>query len=328
MNSVLRLNMTLPGLDPELLATMYAASLDMAAFADSAGFTAVTTDEHHGADDGWMPATLVYTGMLAARTSRIAVAVQALLLPLHDPLRVAEDLAVLDLASGGRVAVTLGVGYRPEEYAAHGKSWEHRGRLMDEAVAALLDAWLGEPFDFRGERVRVTPVPRTKPHPPIMIGGSARPGARRAARFGLPFAPPAYLPELEAYYYEQCARHGTTGFVVSPPPDLSLVFVSDDPDQAWAEIGPYFLHEATTYAGWQTPDIKSSVHSHATTVDELRDEGIYAILTPEQCLERAAQSGDDGVMVLHPLCAGIPVDRAWECLQLYADKVLGAAPAG
>ena len=116
--------MTLPGLDPERLSAMYAASLDMAAFADAAGFTAVTTDEHHGADDGWMPATLVYTGMLAARTKTIAVAVQALLLPLHDPLRVAEDLAVLDLASGGRVAVTLGVGYRPEEYAAHGKSWE------------------------------------------------------------------------------------------------------------------------------------------------------------------------------------------------------------
>ena len=112
------------------------------------------------------------------------------MLPLHDPLRVAEDLAVLDLASGGRVAVTLGVGYRPEEYAAHGKSWADRGTLMDEAVATLLAAWTGEPFDYRGTTVRVTPVPRTKPHPTIMIGGSARPGARRAARFGLPFAPP------------------------------------------------------------------------------------------------------------------------------------------
>jgi alkanesulfonate monooxygenase SsuD/methylene tetrahydromethanopterin reductase-like flavin-dependent oxidoreductase (luciferase family) len=325
VNSVLRLNMTLPGLDPDRLSEMYAASLEMAAFADARGFTAVTTDEHHGADDGWMPATLVYTGMLAARTKTIAVAVQALLLPLHDPLRVAEDLAVLDLASNGRVAVTLGVGYRPEEYAAHGKSWEDRGKLMDEAVATLLAAWTGEAFDYHGSRVRVTPVPRTKPHPTIMIGGSARPGARRAARFGLPFAPPAYLPELEACYYEQCARYGTTGFVVSPPPDLSLMFVSEDPDKAWAEIGEYFLHEATTYAGWQTPDIKSSVHSHATTVDELRAEGIYAMLTPEQCRERARESGDDGVMVLHPLCAGIPVDRAWECMQLYADKVLDAS---
>ena len=83
--------------------------------------------------------------------------------------------------------------------------------------------------------------------------------------------------------------HGTTGFVVHHRP-TSRWCSSRDPDQAWAEIGPYFLHEATTYAGWQTPDIKSSVHSHATTVDELRAEGIYAILTPEQCLERAARA--------------------------------------
>ena len=322
MQSVLRLNMTLPGLDPDELAARYDASLDMAAFVDDAGFTAVTTDEHHGAPDGWMPATLVYTGMLAARTRRCNVAVQALLLPLHDPVRVAEDLAVLDLASAGRVVVTLGVGYRPEEYAALGKSWAERGRLMDEAVQVLLDAWTGEPFEYQGRTVQVTPVPRTKPHPVVMIGGSARPGARRSARFGLPFAPPLSVPELEAYYHEQCERFGTTGFVVSPPPGLELVFVDEDPDRAWAEIGPYFLHEAVTYAGWQTPDIRSSVHSHATTVDELRAEGIYTILTPDECRARAADRGDDWVTVLHPLCGGIPIDRAWDCLRLYADKVL------
>jgi alkanesulfonate monooxygenase SsuD/methylene tetrahydromethanopterin reductase-like flavin-dependent oxidoreductase (luciferase family) len=158
-----------------------------------------------------------------------------------------------------------------------------------------------------------------------MIGGSGRPGARRAARFGLPFAPPASLPELEAYYHEQCARFGTVAVVVSPPPDISLVFVAEDPDRAWAEIGPHFLHEATTYAGWQTPDIKSSVHSHATTVDELRAEGIYEILSPEDCRRRVAERGEAGLVVLHPLCAGIPIDRAWECLELYADAVLGSA---
>ena len=321
--SVLRLNMTLPGLDPDRLSEMYAAALDMAGFADANGFTAVTTDEHHGADDGWMPATLVFTGMLAARTRRVAVTVQALLLPLHDPLRVAEDLAVLDLASAGRVAVTLGLGYRPEEYAAHRKDWAQRGRLMDEAVEALLTAWRGEPFEYHGATVKVTPTPRTKPHPPVMIGGSGRPGARRAARFGLPFAPPAYLPELEAYYYEQCDQHGTTGFVVSPPADIALVFVAEDPDRAWAEVGHHLLHEATTYAGWQTPDIKSSVHSHATTVDELRAEGIYQILSPDDCRARATERGDDALVVLHPLCGGMPVDRAWECVRLYADAVAG-----
>jgi alkanesulfonate monooxygenase SsuD/methylene tetrahydromethanopterin reductase-like flavin-dependent oxidoreductase (luciferase family) len=325
--TVLRLNMTLPGLDPERHSTMYQAALDMATFADERGFTAVTTDEHHGADDGWMPATLVFTGMLVARTRRVAVSVQALLLPLHDPVRVAEDLAVLDLASGGRVVVTLGLGYRPEEYAAHGKPWAERGRLMDEAVATLLAAWTGEPFERHGARVRVTPLPRSRPHPPILIGGSARPAARRAARFGLPFAPPAHLPELEDHYRELCAANGTPPIVVSPPPDLALVFVAEDPDRAWRDVGQHFLHEATTYAGWQTPDIRSSVYSHATTVDELRAEGIYQILTPAECRARVAAQGDDALVILHPLCGGLPVDAAWECLHLYADEVLGSVGA-
>jgi alkanesulfonate monooxygenase SsuD/methylene tetrahydromethanopterin reductase-like flavin-dependent oxidoreductase (luciferase family) len=319
--SVLRLNMTLPGIDPDRLSEMYAAALDMAEFADANGFTAVTTDEHHGADNGWMPSTLVFTGMLAARTRRVAVTVQALLLPLHDPVRVAEDLAVLDLASGGRVATTLGLGYRPEEYAAHRKDWAQRGRLMDDAVATLLAAWTGEPFEYHGATIKVTPTPRTKPHPPVMIGGSGRPGARRAARFGLPFAPPAHLPELEAYYYEQCEQFGTTGFVVSPPDDIALVFVAEDPDRTWRELGHHLLHEATTYAGWQTPDITSSVHSHATTIDELRAEGIYRILSPDECRDAAAERGDDALVVLHPLCGGMPVDAAWECLRLYVDSV-------
>ena len=109
---------------------------------------------------------------------------------------------------------------------------------MDEAVEALLTAWRGEPFEYHGATVKVTPTPRTKPHPPVMIGGSGRPGARRAARFGLPFAPPAHLPELEAYYYEQCEQHGTTGFVVSPPADIALVFVAEDPDRGVGRAGP------------------------------------------------------------------------------------------
>jgi alkanesulfonate monooxygenase SsuD/methylene tetrahydromethanopterin reductase-like flavin-dependent oxidoreductase (luciferase family) len=323
VNAVLRLNMTLPGLDPTENVARYAAALAMAEHADAAGFMAVTTDEHHGAPDGWMPSPLVFSGMLAARTRRAAISIQALLLPLHDPLRVAEDLILADLVSGGRLAVTLGVGYRPEEYAAHRKEWSRRGALMDEAVATLLAAWRGEPIARDGTDVRVTPSPLT-PQPPVMIGGSSRPSARRAARFGLPFAPPASLPELEAYYVEQCAAHGTTPVVVSPPPDLTIVFVARDPDEAWRAIGRHLLHEATTYAGWQTPDIRSSVHSHATTVEELRAEGIYVVLSPAECRERREAKGAEAMFVLHPLCGGMPLDRAWECVRLFTDEVLGA----
>jgi alkanesulfonate monooxygenase SsuD/methylene tetrahydromethanopterin reductase-like flavin-dependent oxidoreductase (luciferase family) len=325
MTAILRLNMTLPGLDPPALSERYRAALDMAEVADAAGFFAISIDEHHGAPDGWLPSPLVFAGMLAARTTRVFLNLQALLLPLHDPLRVAEDLIVTDLVSGGRLAVTVGLGYRPEEYAAHRKSWTDRGALMDQALRDVVQAWRGEPVDRDGEQVHVTPRPLS-PRPPLMVGGSSRPAARRAARFGLPLAPPAKLPDLETYYREQCAEHGTKPVVVSPPQHVSLVMVADDPDRSWAAVGTHLLHEATVYAGWQTPGLHSSVHSHATTVDELRGEGIYEILTPDECRARL-HSAPASPLVLHPLCGGMPLDAAWECVHLFVDRVL-KRPAG
>jgi alkanesulfonate monooxygenase SsuD/methylene tetrahydromethanopterin reductase-like flavin-dependent oxidoreductase (luciferase family) len=321
MNSVLRFNLTLPGLDPADLSARYQAALSMAELADKSGFAAITIDEHHGADDGWMPAPTVFAGMVVARTQRAFISLQALLLPLHDPLRAAEDLIVLDLASGGRLAATLGLGYRPSEYQAHRKDWSKRGAIMDECVSDLVKAWKGEPIERDGGTVKVTPRPLS-PNPPLMIGGSNRVSARRAARFGLPYAPPAKLPELEEYYHEQCAEHGTTPFVVSPPEHVSLLFVAEDPDRAWKEIGEYLLHEATTYASWQTPDIRSSVHSHATTAEELRAEGIYEIMSPGEILARSAEQGDNAMFCLHPLCGGMPLDAAWSCMHLYLEQVL------
>jgi len=316
VTAILRLNMTLPGLDPAAMSDRYKAALDMAAQVDAAGFAAVTLDEHHGASDGWLPSPMVMAGMIAARTSRVFISLQALLLPLHDPLRVAEDLIVADLVSGGRLSVTVGLGYRPEEYAAHRKSWADRGALLDEALQELVQAWRGEPVKREGAEIVVTPRPLSA-NPPLLVGGSSRPAARRAARFGLPFSPPAKLPEIEAYYREQCAEHGTTPLVVAPPADVALVFVAEDPDKAWAELGSHFLHEATMYHSWQAPEQRSAVHSEASSVDDLRAEGIYQVLTPTEARERDATSRTP--VVLHPLCGGMPLDAAWDCVRLFLD---------
>src|SRR6185369_3235850 len=262
-----RFNCIQPGLEPNEMSARYRAFVEMAGYAEANGFAMLTLEEHHGADNGWSPSPLIMAGLIFGATKNIGVNISALLLPLHDPMRVAEDIAVLDLASGGRLTTILGLGYRPSEYAAHGKDWSRRGRLMDEAVQALLDAWTGEPFDYRGTTVRVTPRPLTQPHPMVLLGGTSPAAAKRAARFGLPYFPAAHLPELEALYYEECAARGTAGFCVMPGVDTYMLHVADDPDRAWAELGEHFLHEASTYAGWQTPDITSAVHSHARTVD-------------------------------------------------------------
>nr|WP_232292102.1 LLM class flavin-dependent oxidoreductase [Frankia sp. QA3] len=105
-----------------------------------------------------------------------------IVLPLYDVLRAAEDLAVLDVISDGRLEVVVGAGYRPAEYAMFGRSFAGRGSQVEDAVPLLRRAWSGEPFDHRGTTVRVTPVPVHQPGPPVLLGGSSPAAARRAAR--------------------------------------------------------------------------------------------------------------------------------------------------
>lgn len=322
--SIMRFNFVLPDSDPQTRSLLYRAGLDMAVTADEHGFMAVSLEEHHGVDDGWLPTPLTVAGMMLARTHRLRIIVQAMLLPLNDPIRVAEQIAVLDLASDGRLSVVAGLGYRPEEYAAAGVDWKSRGKVMDESLQAVLDAWSGKEFDYQGRNVVVTPTPKTPAEGLLFVGGSGKPAARRAARLGLPFLPAAHLPELQQYYEEQCREHGREGFAILPPEDTSLVVLDEDPDRGWAQIGPHLLHEAQQYQRWQTPDVHSAVASHASTIDELRAEGIYQILSPAQLIERCRAQGDFATVVLHPLCGGVPADRGWETVQLYVEKVLPA----
>jgi len=319
-SAMMRFNLVMPGLEPREMSDVHKAALDMAMFADEQGFSTISLGEHHGADNGGSPAPLVFAGLVSGRTRRVGVTISALLLPLHDPLRVAEDIAVLDLTSGGRLMTVVGLGCRRSEYAAHGKDWARRARLMDEAVQALLDAWTGEPFEYRGATVRVTPRPLTQPHPLLLVGGTSAAAAKRAARFGLPFFPAAHLPDLEALYYEECAARGVSGFCVMQADDTFMLHVADDPDQAWAELGSHFLHEATTYSGWQTPDIASEMHSRVTTVQELPADGIYRVMTPDECVDLARTKGEEATFCLHPMCGGVPIDRAWASAQLFTDK--------
>ncbi|MGW8364247.1 LLM class flavin-dependent oxidoreductase [Streptomyces wedmorensis] len=315
--SVVRFNLVDPRATPESLSERYRAALAMAAYADEHGVDTVQTEEHHGVENNWLPSPFVFAGAVFGATRRIAVTVSAIIGPLHDPLRLAEDIAVLDLLSGGRLVTVAGIGYRPEEYEERGVDWGRRGRLQDELLETLLTAWTGEPFTYRGRTVRVTPRPFTRPHPMLLVGGSSRAAARRAARLGLPFFPSAHLPELDAYYRERCAEYGTEGWTMMPAEETPLLHLSRDPDRTWAEYGEHFLHEARTYASWQSKDITSAVRSSATTVTELRAEGVYRVVTPEECLALGLES-----VVLHPLCGGMPVEEGWRSLRLFCDDVV------
>ncbi|MEU7582942.1 LLM class flavin-dependent oxidoreductase [Streptomyces sp. NPDC041068] len=318
--TVVRFNLVDPAATPASLSERYKAALEMAAYADDRGISTIQTEEHHGAENSWISSPFTFAGAVFGASRRIAVTVSAIIGPLHDPLRLAEDIAVLDLLSGGRLVTVAGIGYRPEEYEQSGVDWKLRGKLQDELLETLLAAWTGEPFAFRGRTVRITPRPFTQPHPMLLVGGSSKAAARRAARLGLPFFPSAHLPDLEAYYTAQLAEHGTQGWTMMPAAETPLLHIADDPDRTWAEHGEHFLHEARTYASWQNKDIHSAVKSGATTVDELRAEGVYRVLTPEECVTYA--KGDVGSLILHPLVGGMPVDEGWRSLHHFCENVL------
>ncbi|MFI6934544.1 LLM class flavin-dependent oxidoreductase [Streptomyces sp. NPDC050287] len=315
--TVVRFNLVEPGATPASLSARYRAALEMAAYADGHGITTVQTEEHHGVDNNWLPSPFAFAGAVFGATRRIAVTVSAVIGPLHDPLRLAEDIAVLDLLSGGRLVTVAGIGYRPEEYALFDVEWKRRGRIQDEVLETVLKAWTGEPFTYRGRTVRVTPRPCSDPHPLLLVGGSSKAAARRAARLGLPFFPSAHLPELDAYYKERLVEYGTEGWTMMPASETPLLHLAEDPDEAWDRYGSHFLHEARTYASWQSGDIRSAVRSAATTVDELRAEGVYRILTPDQCLSQGLDN-----LVLHPLAGGMPVEEGWRSLRLFAERVV------
>ncbi len=314
--------MRTPDLSPATPGEMYRAALEMAAWADRHGFLAVGLSEHHVAEDGYLPSPLTMAGALAGRTERMMITVAAIIVPLHDPIRLAEDLAVLDLASGGRVAAVAGLGYRPEEYAAFGKDWKRRGQLLDEGLAAILSAWKGEPFSYRGRSVLVRPKPSSKPQRILAVGGSSVHAARRAARFGLAFSPALHDAELFSLYHAECERLGNKGRVFTPGQPAGTL-LAQDPDALWDEIGKYIVHDATSYAGWQHSDIRAYAQAWGRTAQELRAEGKYRVITPAECIEELTCPNEErGPMHITPLVGGIPPEIGWRTIELMESAVL------
>lgn len=323
----MRFDMRAPKEGPASTRELYAAALEMAAFGEQHGCVAVVVSEHHASPDGYLPAPLLLASAMAARTERIPIQVAALLVPLHDPIELAEQMAVLDLVSGGRVSYVCALGYREAEYAMFGRDMRSRGRRMDQSLEAMRRAWSGEPFVYEGRSVHVTPTPATPGGPMLLLGGSSPAAVRRAARLGLGMVTQGGDPGLADLYREECKRQGREpGLFIHPPGGtVTSAFVAEDPDRAWAEWGPHLLHDAQVYASWLGGSGAAS-KSVAGSVEELRAEsGAYRIFTPEEAVAHARESG---VLLLQPLCGGLPPKLAWESLELVAGKVLPALGQG
>jgi alkanesulfonate monooxygenase SsuD/methylene tetrahydromethanopterin reductase-like flavin-dependent oxidoreductase (luciferase family) len=313
----IRFDLRVPSFAKTTHAEMYKACLDQAEWADRLGLDILVLSEHHGVEDGFMSSPVTLAAAIAGRTKTIQINIAAILVPLHDPIRLAEQLATAALVSGGRVGFVAGLGYREEEFEMAGVDRKRRGTLMEEAVEAMRKAWTGEPFEFRGRTVRVTPAP---PSPPmILIGGSTEKAAKRAAKLRAGFFPAIGDQRLADLYTAECERVGFHGGFVSMPNGPGFVHVSENPERDWQRIAPHVLYDAQTYASWQTSDQRSQMHVEGNTLDDVKKSGAYAVLTPDDTVKLAEETGR---IILHPLMGGMEPALGWESLKLFEEKVL------
>jgi alkanesulfonate monooxygenase SsuD/methylene tetrahydromethanopterin reductase-like flavin-dependent oxidoreductase (luciferase family) len=308
--TVLRFNFASPQGEPRAQSELLRAALELAQWGESRGIATVSVDEHHATGHGWSCNPIMAAGMFLARTSTLIASVDCALGPLWNPVRLAEDIALVDNMSRGRLHTTVGLGYRASEYDSLGVDFSKRGRLMDSLVDQVLSVW----SDIGSW---------TRPHPPLYVGGGSRATARRAARFLLPLSLADHLPDIANHYRELCAEVGLAPLVIMPGPiNHGMIYLHEDPDRAWAELGDHILWEAVTYGGWSA-DQRSLMHLPGVqTIDEVKASGRYRFLTPDQLIAEIRDSTNYGPVALHPLVGGMPVDEAWKSVQLLVDKVL------
>lgn len=299
----------------------YAAALDMCAWADSIGFQAVTLGEHHGTDDHYLASPVTFAGVVGGRTQQLDLRM-IILCPFYNPLKLAEDLAVLNLSTNGRALPVIGAGYRPAEFAMYGLRTQERANAIVETVEVLRRAWSGMPFDYRGRHIDiVSPVP--DPQPRLLLAARTPMMARNAAKIA-----DGLSPALFGLYEIYAAERLKLGKVAPPPYPLQgteFMYITEDPDSVWEMLLPHWMHSPMTYAKWsQEAGQKPNTDRFpiANSAQELKALPSYRVMTPEQCIEYAESLGENGELRFQPMPGGLAPDLAWKSLKLFEAKVL------
>jgi alkanesulfonate monooxygenase SsuD/methylene tetrahydromethanopterin reductase-like flavin-dependent oxidoreductase (luciferase family) len=229
---------------------LYAQALEQIVEAERLGFDSIWMTEHHFCDDGYTPSPLVMAGAIGSRTRRLRIGTNLMILPLHNPVRIAEDAATLSLLTAGRFDLGVGIGYRELEFNEFGRELKQRPSLMEEAIEIIRRAWAGEAVSFDGKRfkvgnVRITPTPEHKPN--LYLGGMAEPAINRAARIADGFLSTGGIGH--DIYLDCLGKNGRAledGVIIAG----HWAIISDDPEREAQVVGPHVLYQSNQYIEW------------------------------------------------------------------------------
>jgi alkanesulfonate monooxygenase SsuD/methylene tetrahydromethanopterin reductase-like flavin-dependent oxidoreductase (luciferase family) len=304
----------------------YAAMFEQITYADEIGLETIWTTEHHFVDDGYLAAMMPMMAAIAARTKRIKVGSFVLLAPFYHPLRLAEDAALIDVISGGRLRLGIGVAYRPEEFEIFQIPRAERLSRTLEAIEILKLAWKGERFSFEGRHfrfkdARVLPKPVSAKGPELLWGGMNPKSIKRSAKLDLGFACNLGAAELAKYHeaLRELGKDPANYTVVNS----RAVYVADSEDQAWNEIAPGMLYQMELYGKWlKQGGIESGDH-YRPDPDALRKSVILG--PPKRVAEQLREVIPDTTateLALSMQVPGLDPKLALRSLKRFATEVL------
>lgn len=311
---------------------LYRDILDQIAWGESNGFDDVWLSEHHFIDDGYLPSILPMAAAIAARTERIRIASGVLLMPFHNPVRLAEDIATVDVISGGRFELGVGIGFKQQEFEGFGVSSKERGKRTDQSLEIIRRALAGETVTFKSDffdfqNIKVTPEPIQKPHPPIWLGGFTPAALRRAVRFGDGFTVPGASRDVYDRYVAGLREAKRPTDRIRFASGFWCLIVADDPEKSFAEAADHIIYQANDYSQWLSAAGLQPLAPHLGDREQLRQSGLLQVVDPETAI-RMIREFADSVPITHfyswTLPPGLPPRWAQRHLELFASKVIPA----
>lgn len=326
-------------------AEVFAETMAEIELAEELGFDSVWLAEHHLSEYGMLGSPLLLAAAIAQRTSRIRIGTAVLVLPFYHPLRLAEDIALVDILSNGRIDIGWGRGYQPSEFAGMGVDPDEAKDRAEECVEILKLAWTQDSFSYSGkyfnfENVRVFPKPVQKPHPPLWRAAVSLPTFEAAGEAGEPiltspsFASLKVIKEQFVTYEASLAKAGldSVGFSL---PLLQRVYVGADEQDAYETPKPhliwYYRTLATLLAGQHSPGANSfdGWDRRAAKIQDIDYDSIFRKAVNFGTSDQVAaeiRTLEQEVGVNHYICwfniGGLPHAKVVESIRRFAAEVM------